>query len=224
MLSNEFDVCKGELHKTCFQVDPMRRIPYETLEFILDSFPNPSENLYGLLETRFNLVLDAIRDNLDEDKARKVIARAINVVQLYWKYSGGSLHHLEDDRSKVAEGKREDYTKGDEDVLKNFKNQAESFGIDPKVSLGVHMEKQMSAVLNYIKTDGESESEPIIKRVGDTLNYLELLYGLFVESKPKENPRQSKMAAICSKCQCDFDTPEQRERECTAPDFTCPHK
>lgn len=93
------------------------------------------------------------------------------------------VEDLTKDRKGVAEGKREDYTKGDEDVLKNFKNQAKELGITPEVSLAVHMEKQFSAVLNYIKTEGESESEPIIKRIGDTINYLELLWGLINEEE-----------------------------------------
>lgn len=96
------------------------------------------------------------------------------------------VQELTEDRKKVAEGKREDYTKGDEDVLKNFKNQAEALGLTPMQSLAVHMEKQISAVFNYIKTNGQSESEPIIKRIGDSINYLELLWGLINDGKQKK--------------------------------------
>jgi hypothetical protein len=88
------------------------------------------------------------------------------------------VQELTDDRKQVSSSKREDYTVGSANVLQNFYNQAEALGIDPKVSLGVHMEKQFSAVMNYIKTNGQSESEPIIKRIGDCINYLELLWGL----------------------------------------------
>lgn len=88
---------------------------------------------------------------------------------------------LERDRKDVAEGKREDYTKGSKDVLANFKNQSDDLGIRPEQSLSVHMEKQFSAVLNFIKTEGQSESEPIIKRIGDSINYLELLWALLNE-------------------------------------------
>jgi len=245
MLFDEYEQCKKELHVACFEDDPLRKQSYGSLEYLLDTLPNPQDNLYGLLKDRFNAVLDDIQKNASLGKSRKDIACAINALHLYWKYSGGSLPELEDDRSKVAEGKREDYTKGDEDVIKNFKNQAEAFGIDPKISLGVHMEKQMSAVLNYIRTEGESESEPIIKRVGDTLNYLELLYGIFTEQDEDDNQLifeplviedketgeeiarfekdQMEQTAICEKCQENFDTKAQREREGTAPDFACPH-
>ena len=88
---------------------------------------------------------------------------------------------LTEDRQKVAKGKRKDYTKDSPDVLANFKNQAEYLGITEYQSLGVHMEKQISAVFNYIKNDGTFEIEPIIKRIGDSINYLELLWGLIKE-------------------------------------------
>ncbi len=88
------------------------------------------------------------------------------------------VQYLTDDRKKVSQEKRKDYTKGSDNVLQNFYNQSEDLGITPLQSLGVHMEKQMSATLNYIKTDGQSESEPIIKRIGDAINYLELMWCL----------------------------------------------
>ena len=81
-------------------------------------------------------------------------------------------------RLGISDGKRKDYTKSSEDVLKNFKNQAEALGVTPMVSLAVHMEKQFASILNYIKTNGQSESEPIKNRISDCLNYLELLWGL----------------------------------------------
>ena len=93
------------------------------------------------------------------------------------------IEYLTDDRKKVSEAKRKDYTKGSENVLKNFYNQSEELGITPLQSLGVHMEKQFSAILNYIKTDGQSESEPIIKRIGDAMNYLELMWGVINEEE-----------------------------------------
>lgn len=88
------------------------------------------------------------------------------------------VQELTEDRKQVAKGKRRDYTKSSENVLQNFYNQADALGLTPMQSLAVHMEKQISAVFNYIKTDGQSESEPIIKRIGDSINYLELLWGL----------------------------------------------
>lgn len=93
------------------------------------------------------------------------------------------IQELTEDRRSQSKSKRKDYTKGSENVLQNFYNQAKSLGLTPLQSLGVHMEKQMSAVLNYIKTNGQSESEPIFRRIGDTINYLELMWGIIVEEE-----------------------------------------
>lgn len=246
MLQSEFQDAKEELYEVCLDL-PIRQENMPVVYALLSSFEDSEQIVHNMLEHRFNEVLNVIKAH-DAQRAKTVIAKAINACGLYWDYSGGSLKALHDDRNKVAEGKREDYTKGDEDVLKNFKNQADAFGITPQMSLGVHMEKQMSAVLNYIRTKGESESEPIIKRVGDTMNYLELLWGLFKEEMDEDASSEplifesltihceetgDKIAeltdamsqtAICAKCQKNFDTKVQRERECTAPDFVCPHK
>ncbi|HSH24790.1 MAG TPA: hypothetical protein VLA13_04555, partial [Massilibacterium sp.] len=94
------------------------------------------------------------------------------------------VKRLTEDRKEVSKGKREDYTGGSDNVLQNFYNQADKLGLTPMQSLAVHMEKQISAVFNYIKTNGQSESEPIIKRIGDSINYLELLWGLINEEQP----------------------------------------
>lgn len=97
------------------------------------------------------------------------------------------VEYLTDDRKKVSEAKRKDYTKGSSNVLQNFYNQSEDLGITPLQSLGVHMEKQFSATLNYIKTNGQSESEPIIKRIGDSINYLELMWAVINEEQESGN-------------------------------------
>lgn len=97
------------------------------------------------------------------------------------------VEELTDDRKEVSKGKRADYTKGSENVLQNFYDQAEFIGVTPIQSLAVHLQKQTSAVFNYIKTHGQSESEPIIKRIGDSINYLELLWGLINDIEMESN-------------------------------------
>lgn len=91
-------------------------------------------------------------------------------------------------RNDISKTKRRDYTQESMDVLQNFKNGAEKFDLDPKQVLGVHLEKQISAVFTYIKTNGHSESEPIKNRISDCLNYLELLWGLIYEEEDNEEP------------------------------------
>jgi hypothetical protein len=85
---------------------------------------------------------------------------------------------LTDHRLKLSASKREDYTRGDEDVLANFKNVAKSTGLRPDQVLLVYAQKQFDAVANYVKTGGQSESEPIKERISDVTNYMELLWGL----------------------------------------------
>lgn len=137
-----------------------------------------------LADDHFNRVLNHIKADSQEYKAYQFhIEQAISGLESLWLRVGDSLPKLHEDRKAVADNKRGDYTRGDSDVFANFKNQSESLGLRPEQCLAVHMEKQFSAIVNYINTDGESESEPIIKRFGDTMNYLELLYGLIEEKK-----------------------------------------
>lgn len=82
---------------------------------------------------------------------------------------------------KLQQTKGEDYTKGDEDVLKNFKEAGDYLGIEPHKSLGLYMKKHFDAIFNYIKTGGQSQSEPIHGRIVDAINYLIFLEALFEE-------------------------------------------
>lgn len=79
---------------------------------------------------------------------------------------------------EVSQSKRKDYTVGSEDALKNFKSVAERTGISPMQVLGIYMMKHQDAIANYIKSQGQSESEPIKYRIIDNINYLLLLWGL----------------------------------------------
>lgn len=88
------------------------------------------------------------------------------------------IKQLTDHRHGLSASKRKDYTKGSDDVLANFKNVAESTGLRPEQVLLVYMQKQFDAVANYVKSNGQSESEPIKERISDLLNYGELLWGL----------------------------------------------
>lgn len=88
------------------------------------------------------------------------------------------IKQLTEHRHGLSASKRKDYTKGSDDVLANFKNVAESTGLRPEQVLLVYMQKQFDAVANYVKSNGQSESEPIKERISDLLNYGELLWGL----------------------------------------------
>jgi len=82
---------------------------------------------------------------------------------------------------EVRTSKGRDYTKGLEDVFTNFKGSSASFGMRPEQILGIFMDKHVSAVYAYIKSGGQSESEPIKMRIIDCINYLCLLHGMILE-------------------------------------------
>lgn len=77
--------------------------------------------------------------------------------------------------------KGRDYTIGSVDRLANFRVAAEAFGIRPEIVLGIYFYKHVAAVFSYIKTGGQSESEPIRGRIVDVINYMLLLYRMIRE-------------------------------------------
>lgn len=85
----------------------------------------------------------------------------------------------------ILEVKGEDYRIGSVDKLANFSRAAEMFGLTPEQVLGVYLYKHFAAVFNYIKSDGQSESEPIRGRIADVINYM-LLLSKMVELKRKK--------------------------------------
>jgi hypothetical protein len=83
----------------------------------------------------------------------------------------------------LTEKKGHDYTKGNVDVLINFKEGGEDLGMTSYQTLGVLMKKHIDAIYNFIKTDGKHQSEPIESRIEDAINYLIFLYALKKESE-----------------------------------------
>lgn len=81
----------------------------------------------------------------------------------------------------IAKQKGADYTKGSEDALANFKEGGKAIGIDPKEVCWIFMNKHYQAITNYVRTDGQSESEPIAERIKDMINYLVLLQAIIIE-------------------------------------------
>tara|TARA_Y100000593_G_scaffold18631_1_gene37135 strand:+ start:7183 stop:7593 length:411 start_codon:yes stop_codon:yes gene_type:complete len=84
---------------------------------------------------------------------------------------------------KQAQQKRIEYTesRGDEDVLANFKATATSLELEPIQVLGVFMQKHYSSIVNYIKTGKSYSEEDISSRIMDLIQYLELTYACINE-------------------------------------------
>lgn len=81
----------------------------------------------------------------------------------------------------ISKSKGKDYSRSNEDILHNFKSVGERLGQPALDVLMVYMLKHQDAIENYVKTKGQSESEPIRQRIIDNINYLTLLYGLLVD-------------------------------------------
>lgn len=75
---------------------------------------------------------------------------------------------------KLSDEKGQDYRRGSDLVHQNFVNVSDNVGVEPIVVLCIYMQKHFDAIRNYIKTGGQSESEPIRERIKDAINYIVL--------------------------------------------------
>lgn len=83
----------------------------------------------------------------------------------------------------IADGKRPGYTQGNTDVLHNFKAAAKMAGITPLQAWSVYFWKHIAATLSYAKDPTLPQAEPMLGRISDARNYLDLFYGLVVEQE-----------------------------------------
>lgn len=85
----------------------------------------------------------------------------------------------------ITDKKGRDYTKGNHDVLSHFSESASSFGMTKYQNLGTFLKKHIDAIYNYIKSDGQSESEPIQSRIADAINFLTFFNAMVLEDNKK---------------------------------------
>lgn len=93
--------------------------------------------------------------------------------------------HILQEAKETRTGKGRDYTRDSDDALANFKRCGERIGVTPQKALLIYMSKHSDAIETYIKTGGQSESEPIKTRIIDNINYLLLLWGLIEEENER---------------------------------------
>lgn len=110
----------------------------------------------------------------DKDSRRRVLAGALTGDQDMDAILLRSLDVL------VVKGA--DYTIGTGDRLHNFKMAGEFNGITPAKALNIYLYKHYSAVASYVKSGGQLESEPILERLVDVINYCLLLGKLVAEA------------------------------------------
>lgn len=93
----------------------------------------------------------------------------------------------------ITKTKGKDYTKSSIDCLANFK-EGSVFGLTPLQTAGMFAKKHIDSIYNYIKTDGQSESEPIRERIKDARNYLLFILAVIEDKKILEIENTKKNA------------------------------
>ena len=96
-----------------------------------------------------------------------------------------SRKKLLDECDEITQSKGQDYTKGQEDCLANF-YEGTTLGIEPLQVCAMFMKKHSDAIANYIRTGGQSESEPIRERIKDNINYLLFLNALIEDDASRK--------------------------------------
>lgn len=88
---------------------------------------------------------------------------------------------LIDEGKAIMDAKRPAYTRGDDDVLANFKRIAKMTGMTPEQVLVVYWHKHWDAVITALLRPDVAQGEGIEGRLADLLNYLFLAHGLIRE-------------------------------------------
>ncbi len=101
--------------------------------------------------------------------------------QSAYDHVAGGLMQLARD---IEESKRPGYTRGDEDVLGNFKRAAAQVGVSTEQAWGVFFMKHFDAILSIMTQPDLAVSEEPAQRFADAVNYLRLGYALLREREP----------------------------------------
>lgn len=87
---------------------------------------------------------------------------------------------------ETMRSKGHDYREGnDADLLHNFRTVGEDAGLPMEKIWYVYTSKHWKAIKTYIKSGGQSESEPIESRIKDIIVYMLLFYRMTREIKDK---------------------------------------
>lgn len=96
---------------------------------------------------------------------------------------------LLDEEDFITRTKGKDYTKSSTDCLANFK-EGSVFGLTPLQTAGMFAKKHIDSIYNFIKTNGQSESEPIRERIKDARNYLLFILAIIEDGRAIEKENQ----------------------------------
>lgn len=103
---------------------------------------------------------------------------------------------LEAERFKTMSSKRPGYTGGNEDVLTNFKRVAERTGLTPGQVWCVYFLKHIDAITSIMSRPDLPVSEAPIGRFGDAMNYLELGWALYNETREEDAGKSGRASGV----------------------------
>lgn len=72
---------------------------------------------------------------------------------------------------------------GEHDFHQNFKTIAKYLEIRPIAVASIYLWKHISSILSYAKDEEVPQAEPMETRFADCINYLLILYSLYIEEK-----------------------------------------
>lgn len=98
------------------------------------------------------------------------------------------IRKAEDRKLALRQNKGAEYTRGDADVLANFKRVASGVGLSPLQVWWVYFHKHVDALASFVRTGAEASDEGIEGRVDDLQVYLDLVRGLIAEHKTPAVP------------------------------------
>lgn len=90
--------------------------------------------------------------------------------------------------NKHRETATNDYASED-NVFSNFIEEGQRLGIDPKIVLGVYMDKHLTSIIRWMGGK-QSQREPIQGRIEDAINYLKLAWA-WAEVEGKINAKEN---------------------------------
>ena len=93
---------------------------------------------------------------------------------------------------QIENDKRPSYTIGSEDVLANFKRVGDRAEIPSTKIAVIYLLKHLDSIMSIVNNPDIPQSEPVLDRFADAVNYLALLLALIVEESDWSILKQEK--------------------------------
>lgn len=141
---------------------------------------------------------EAVERVIEEEKSKMIQAECDRVIaelspvksSVSWMATHTLTGHIDIDAFleeclSTMRAKGEDYRQGDPDLLAAFRKTGAEMDLPMEKVWGVFVGKHQKAIANFIRTGGQSESEPIEGRIKDVIVYHLLFYKMVQEMKAR---------------------------------------